>query len=85
MGKASTPEKEFTVISKGDQAFFGAKSLWKALVEPPPPGQIPVYAIELIHGWVCLKRQRFSVPSRLQNTDSAFFLQGGQKHFYKKS
>lgn len=51
----------------------------------PPPGQIPVYATELIHGRVCLKRQRFSVPSRLQNTDSAFFLQGGQKHFYKKS
>ena len=36
MGKASTPEKEFTEISKGDQAFFGAKSLWKALVDPPP-------------------------------------------------
>ena len=51
----------------------------------PPPGQIPVYATELIHGRVCLKRQRFSVPSRLQNTDAAFFLQGGQKHFYKKS
>ena len=84
MGKASTPEKEFTEISRGDQAFFGAKSLWKVLVDPPP-GQISVYATELIHGRVCLKRQRFSVPSRLQNTDAAFFLQGGQKHFYKKS